>query len=102
MEAIKKEWRQAQSANRKGRVPSQHSYGTRTPASFFSSHRRIRELLRNAEQLKLATAQSYDAKTPLSKSFDAISCSAVKLCVKIPSMGQDVTASRTEERLSET
>jgi hypothetical protein len=101
MESIKKEWRQVQSAKLKGLAPFiQHTDCTRTPGSFFSAHRRSRELLRNAEQCTLASAQSFGAKTPSSKPFDAISGTAVKLCVKIPSMGQDVTNIRTEERLS--
>ncbi len=95
-ERIKKEWRQVQSAKSKGFITD----CARTPSSFFSAHRRSRELLRNAEQCTLATVQSFGAKTPSSKSFDAISGTAVKLCVKIPSLGQDVTKTRTEERSS--
>ena len=99
MERIKKEWRQAQSAKLKGHAPFQHNDSTRTPGTFFSAHRRSREFLRNIDQCNLAEAQSYGAKTPSSKSFDAISGTAVKLCVKIPSLAQDATHPRTEPRL---
>ncbi len=98
VESIKKEWRQAQSAKLKGILPSQQNDGTRTPGSFFSAHRRSRDLLRNAEQWQFSSVQSHGAKTPSSKPFDAISGTAVKLCVKIPALSHDVTNPRIEER----